>query len=127
MPLTKIELAQGYDVEKLITLQTVVMDCIVACLQLPDDDRNIRLIEYPSYAFSMKKPYKVIVDITLFKGRSIESKKQLYLELVSKVSAMLNINKESVFIVLNEVEMENWGVRGGIPANEVNMDFKIEI
>jgi len=32
-----------------------------------------------------------------------------------------------VFIVLNEQPRENWGIRGGIPASEIGLGFKVDI
>jgi hypothetical protein len=32
-----------------------------------------------------------------------------------------------VLIVLHEQPMENWGVDGGTPANEVDVGFKVDI
>jgi 4-oxalocrotonate tautomerase family enzyme len=127
MPLVKIELRQGRDEKTLIQLQTIVMDCIVECLGLPNNDRNIRLQEYPDYAFSMKQPYEIIIEISLFSGRTKETKKKLFQTIVTRLQDSLNIQKESVFILLNEQPQENWGVRGGIPANDVNVGFKVNI
>jgi len=127
MPLVKIELRKGRNIETLIQLQNIVMDCIVECLGLPYDDRNVRLIEYPDYAFSMKQPYEIIIEISMFSGRSNETKKKLFQTIVTRLYDSLNIKKESVFILLNDQPQENWGVRGGIPAIEVNLGFKVNI
>jgi phenylpyruvate tautomerase PptA (4-oxalocrotonate tautomerase family) len=32
-----------------------------------------------------------------------------------------------VFIVLNEIPLDNWGIRGGIPASEVDLGFKVGV
>ena len=127
MPLVKIELRQGYEKDMLIQLQNVVMDCIVECMGLPNDDRNIRVIEYPEYAFSMKPPYEIIIEIAMFSGRTKETKKKLFQTIVTRLQESLNIPKETVFILLNDQPQENWGVRGGIPASEVNIGFKVNI
>jgi len=37
------------------------------------------------------------------------------------------IKPKDIFIVLHEVPMENWGIRGGIPASEVNLGFKVNV
>jgi phenylpyruvate tautomerase PptA (4-oxalocrotonate tautomerase family) len=127
MPLVKIELLQGRDKEILIQIQIIVMDCLIDCLGLPNDDRNIRLLEYPDYAFSMKKPYEIIIEISMFSGRTNETKKKVFQTIVNRLQDSLNIPKETIFILLNTQPQENWGVRGGIPANEVNLDFKVNI
>jgi phenylpyruvate tautomerase PptA (4-oxalocrotonate tautomerase family) len=39
----------------------------------------------------------------------------------------LGIAPDDIFIVLNEVALENWGIRGGVPASEVELGFKVNI
>jgi len=46
MPTVKIELESGLNKESLMMLRDSVMDAVVETLQLPSNDRNIRLIEY---------------------------------------------------------------------------------
>lgn len=126
MPLVKIELAKGRNNETLLKLKDLVMNSVVEALELPDDDRNIRLIEYEPEFFSMKNPYEILIEITLFSGRTKETKKKLFQTIVQKLST-IHIEKENVFIILNEQPLENWGVRGGIPANEIKLDFQVTI
>lgn len=125
MPLVKIEICEGRSREKLLQLQKTVMDSVVKVLELPDNDRNIRLQEYKPGSFSMKPPYEILIEISLFKGRTIKTKKLLYQTIIENLRN-LEIKKESVFILLNEQPLENWGVRGGIPASEIEFDFVIE-
>lgn len=47
----------------------------------------------------------------------------LYREIVSGLAAAA----EDVSIVLHEPPMENWGVRGGVPASEVDVGFRVDI
>jgi hypothetical protein len=62
----------------------------------------------------------------MFAGRSLRAKKALYQALVRKL-ASLGIAGTDVFIVLVEVPLENWGIRGGVPASEVDLGFKVEV
>lgn len=75
MPLIKIELIKGLEKESIIKIMSLVMDAVVESLKLKDDDRNIRLSEYESDFFNMKSPYKVLIEIIMFKGRTKETKK----------------------------------------------------
>lgn len=127
MPLVKIETIKGRDRKFLLLLMDSVMNSVQSVLALPADDRNIRLIEYEQELFIMKTPYKYIIEITLFSGRSAETKKTLYKSIVNTLEEKININKGEVFIVLNEQPPENWGVRGGIAASDIKLDFKIDI
>lgn len=101
------------------------MDSVVDILQLPSDDRNIRIIEYQQEYFTMKPPYELLIEISMFVGRSKDTKRKLYHTIVSKLESKGLIDKEKVLITLNEQSVENWGVRGGIPADELDLGFNI--
>jgi|SRR5208337_367693 len=126
MPLTRIELPSGRTQEFKVNLINLVSDVLVEILGLPNDDRNIRLMEYAKDNFIMKGPYEILIEITLFKGRTKEIKKTLYKKIVEELQSKLKITKDSIFIVLNEQPLENWGIRGGISAEDVNFNFKID-
>ncbi|HAN00681.1 MAG TPA: tautomerase family protein [Marinilabiliales bacterium] len=127
MPLVKVELQKGYDRLKLIKLREIVMSQVVQTLQLPENDQNFRLIEYEPDFFQMKPPYKVIIEISLFSGRTPKTKKLLFQNLVQQLETHQLFERKEVFILLNEQPIENWGVRGGIPANELELGFIVEI
>ena len=126
MPLTRIELPSGKSQEFKVNLINLVSDVLVEILRLPNDDRNIRLLEYAKNNFIMKRPYEILIEITLFKGRPKETKKELYRKIVEVLERKLQIAKDSIFIVLNEQPLENWGIRGGISAEDVTFNFKID-
>jgi phenylpyruvate tautomerase PptA (4-oxalocrotonate tautomerase family) len=75
----------------------------------------------------MKNPYKILIEITLFSGRSDTTKKLLFKEIVSNLTKHLKIQATDVFIVLNEQPKCNWGLRGGIPASEIELGFKVDV
>lgn len=127
MPLVKIETIKGRDRKFLLLLMDSVMNSVQSVLALPADDRNIRLIEYDQELFVMKEPYKYLIEITLFSGRTLNTRKALYANIVSTLEEKAGIRKEEVFIVLNEQPPENWGVRGGTAASDIILDFKVEI
>jgi phenylpyruvate tautomerase PptA (4-oxalocrotonate tautomerase family) len=127
MPAVKIELLEGKSQEALFSIRDTVMDAVVESLQLPTDDRNIRIITHKPGYFQMKAPYELLIEISLFKGRTKETKKKLYQNIVTSLEKKNLATKESVFIILNEISQENWGIRGGIPADEITLNFKIDI
>jgi len=127
MPLVKIELQQGRDKKTVLELRDTVMDAVIEALKVPPDDRNIRLFEYQADLFQMKPPYEVIIEITMFAGRTKETKKRLYQAVTGKLAAAGIIEREKVFIVINEIPAENWGIRGGFPADEIELGFKVNM
>ncbi len=62
----------------------------------------------------------------MFAGRSPYAKKRIYREIVKGLGD-LGVYPMDVFIVLYEPPKENWGIRGGIPASEVDLGFKVEV
>ena len=127
MPTVKIELASGRDKDTLVKIRNLVMDSVVESLQLPANDRNIRIIEYAGDLFQMKPPYEVLIEISMFLGRTKGTKKKLYQTIVNSLEINGLFEKEKILITLNEQPVENWGVRGGIPADEVDLGFNVKI
>ena len=127
MPLVKIELKKGREKSEVIKIRDVVMDAVVEGLKLPNDDRNIRVMEYEEEFFTMNTPYEILIEITMFSGRTTETKKNLYKTIVERVESAKLMKKENIFIVLNEQNLENWGIKGGTIATEMNLGFKIDI
>jgi len=127
MPTVKIELASGKEMETLVNIRDSVMDAVVEALKLPPDDRNIRIIEYPPTLFQMKPPYEMLIEISMFEGRTKETKKKLFQTIVNKLEVNGSIARETVLITINEQSMGNWGVRGGIPADEIDLGFNVKI
>ena len=67
----------------------------------------------------MKLPYHFIIEINMIKERSQNTKKELFKLIVNSLSSKLDVKKEGIFILINEQERENWGIRGGISATEI--------
>ncbi len=125
MPTVKIELLAGRDMQTLISIRDLVMDSVVESLKLPSDDRNVKLIEYQPELFQMKQPYEILIEISMFVGRTKDTKRKLYQTIVDKLENFGLVDKKNILIILNEQPLENWGVRGGIPADEIDFGFKI--
>ncbi len=127
MPIVKIDLRKGKSLGFLKTLMDSIHESMVEILKIPIDDRNQRLTEYDTKFFFSKPPYEYFIEIIMFAGRTKATKKKLYQSIVDRLYNNLKIDKNKVFIILNEQPLENWGVRGGIPADEIKLDFDVEI
>lgn len=96
---------------------------------MPEDDRQIRYIEHKPEHFAVppgKSDNYTFVEILLFPGRSTDAKRRLYKCIVSRFGK-LGIAPTDIFIVLAEPLLENWGIRGGIPASEVDLGFNLKV
>ena len=67
------------------------------------------------------------VRITVFAGRKPETKKKLYAVLVQGLSALLGMAPASIVILLDEHPGENWGMRGGRMASEIDFGYEIGV
>lgn len=68
----------------------------------------------------------LLVEVSMFSGRSLEAKRALYQGIVQRL-ARLGVDESDITIVIYEVPPENWGIRGGVPASEVELGFKVDV
>lgn len=130
MPLVKIEIRKGKSSEYKKALLDGVHRALVQTIKILDHDRTQRLYELDADNFEAspnKTDNITVIEIVMFKGRSIEAKKQLYKTIVSNLAENPGIKGDDIIIVLHEPSLENWGIRGGKPANEVDLGFKIDV
>ena len=130
MPLVRIELIKGRTLEYKKALMDGVHRALVDAFAIPEGDRIQRLYELESDAFERsenKTDDFVLVELTVFKGRSAEAKKKLYQAIVENLQASPGIKPSDVLIVSHEPPLENWGVAGGEPASEVDLGFDIHV
>ncbi len=129
MPIVRIAVRKGRSpAEKKAVLQAV-HSALVEALKIPEDDRTQILHEYAPDDFEIPPAATkkfTLVEITMFPGRSLEAKRHLYRAIVQNLG-LLRITPDDLLIVLHEPAMEDWGVRGGIPASEVDLGFKIDV
>ena len=129
MPLVKIETRKFWDASQKLEIMEAIHSAMRQALTIPENDRDIRLQEYhpEDYQVSPDKTQNyILVEITLFTGRSLQAKKELYQGIVTNLGKV-GIRAGDVFIVLLEVPLENWGIRGGIPASEVDLGFNVGV
>lgn len=100
-------------------------------LQAPSDDPLVRLAEYPPGEYALPYPDRhsqrfALVEVTMFAGRSMGTKRRLYRAIVAGLSEV-GVPPEDVLIVLHEPPMHNWALDGGTPASETDVGFDVEI
>lgn len=129
MPISRIE---GRRARSPAEVQSLIEALYLAqreALRVPEWDRQIRYVEHKPEHFHVvpgRSDNYLLVEITLFAGRSLEAKRALYREVVERFGR-LGIDASDVTIVLHEVAPENWGIRGGKPASEVDLGFRLDV
>jgi phenylpyruvate tautomerase PptA (4-oxalocrotonate tautomerase family) len=129
MPLVTITMLKGRSKEIKKAILMDVHDALIKCFKIPDRDRNQRIIEIEpeNYEFpSDRTEHCVTIELTVFPGRSFDAKHLLYNDIVERLEK-LGVVPSDILIILNEPPLENWSIRGGVPASETNIGFKIDV
>ncbi len=104
-----------------------IHSALVESFQIPGADRIQRLYEPEEDSFEIMAPKTkrfTLIEITAFKGRTLDAKKALYAATVRNLDNSPGIGGDDIIIVLHEPPLENWGVRGGRAASEVDLGFR---
>jgi phenylpyruvate tautomerase PptA (4-oxalocrotonate tautomerase family) len=129
MPLIRVEIRVGWSSAEKARLLDAIHAAAVEALRIPDEDRTQILTEHPADAFEFppgKGDRFTLIQVTMFAGRSLDAKRRLYQAVVGNLGR-LGIPPSEVLIVLHEVALENWGIRGGTPASDLDLGFKVDI
>jgi phenylpyruvate tautomerase PptA (4-oxalocrotonate tautomerase family) len=129
MPLVRLEVRQGRSATQKQALLDAAHAALVEALRVPDHDRMQRIVEHAREDFELPPGSSddfVLVEVTMFAGRSPKAKRRLYQALVGNLGE-LGIAPADVFVVLHEPPMENWGIRGGQMASEVDLGFEVQV
>lgn len=97
-------------------------------LKIPENDRQIVLDQKTKgfYQPANSSGRYIIIEIKMFSGRTLETKKKLYKELFT-LAHSVDVSSSNLNVILQDIEKENWGIRGGQPASEVDLGFKTNI
>lgn len=102
---------------------------VVEVLGLPTDKRFHRFIGLDKsdfiYPDGRSEKY-IILEISMFEGRSATVKKQLIRQLFTSLEAQADIAPNDVEITIFETPRANWGIRG-LPADELDLNYKIDV
>ena len=131
MALARIDILEGRTAAEKRALLDAMRQALSEALRAPAEDPAVRLCEYPAEHFSLPYPDRhsdrfALVEITMFAGRSMDTKRRLYDAVVRGLSAA-GVPAEDVLVVVHEPPMHNWAIGGGTPASEADVGFKVDI
>jgi phenylpyruvate tautomerase PptA (4-oxalocrotonate tautomerase family) len=129
MPLVRIEILEGRSPDERRDLFQAVHEALVETFAIPDHDRTQRIVEYDAANFEIppgSSERYTLIEITAFPGRSRSAKAALYEAIVRRLGD-IGIDAGDVSIVLQESPMEDWGIRGGRPADEVDLGYRLDV
>ena len=129
MPLVRIEVLKGRNAAEKKRLLDAVHGALVDAFGVPEDDRTQRLIEHDPEDFEIDPGHSqryTLVEITAFPGRSSDAKRALYATIVRNLEA-IGTPPHDILVVLHEPPMQNWGIRGGRSADQVELGYPLDV
>ena len=116
-------------VPRTIALSNAIHAAVVETLQFPPDKRFHRFISLERAEFiypSDRSDDYTIIEISMFEGRTVETKKALIRHLFTNIKSQVGISSTDIEITIFETPKANWGIRG-FPADELTLGYKIEV
>lgn len=129
MPDVLIEVRAGWLGRRKPQFLDAIHAALVEAIRIPRDDKVMRLVEHAPDNFvipAARGDRFTRIEITLFAGRSLDAKRRLYKTIVGNL-ARFGVPAADVKIVLVEVPAENWGIRGGHAACDIDLGFEVEV
>jgi phenylpyruvate tautomerase PptA (4-oxalocrotonate tautomerase family) len=131
MPHAVVEVRRQYSVAEEVAIIDAVHGALIAAFLIPPQDKHVRLIAHEPHRFAVPPTLTqpdlfTLVSIDCFAGRSVEAKRNLYAEIVDRLEA-LGIPRDHVSITLRESSAENWGIRGGRAACDIDLGFDVHV
>ena len=110
-------------------LSDVIHSCVVEALNFPTGKRAHRFfpMERSDFYFLNSTTEKyTIVEISMFEGRTVETKKHLIRLLFERTHEVLGLAPNELEITITETPRHNWGIRG-MPADEIRLDYRVDV
>ena len=110
-------------------LSDVIHSCVVDALQFPADKRAHRFFPLDPADFffpASASPRYTIIEISMFEGRSVDTKKSLIRLLFERVGSQCDRLPNEIEVTITETPKHNWGFRG-LPGDEVGLSYKVEV
>lgn len=110
-------------------LSKAIHEALVEALQYPVEKCFQRFIKMQKEDFiypSDRSDLYVIIEISMFSGRSVESKKQLINKIFKNIESESGISLQDIEITIFETPQENWGIRGKT-AYELKLNYQVNV
>jgi 4-oxalocrotonate tautomerase family enzyme len=110
-------------------ISAAIHHAVISALEYPPEKKFHRFINLESSEFIYpddRSEKYLIVEISMFEGRSIEAKKALIRGIYSNIGKQVDITPQDIEITIFETPKENWGIRG-MPADELVLGYRVEV
>jgi len=102
---------------------------VVMAFQYPKDKKFHRYFDMEEENFIYPKDRSekyLIIEISIFEGRSNEAKRTLIREIYKNLKNSLGIEGIDIEITISETPKVNWGIRG-LVGDELELNYKVEV
>lgn len=110
-------------------LSDVIHSCVVDALQFPPDKRAHRFFPMAPEDFyfpASASPRYTIIEISMFEGRAVDTKKALIRLLFARIGERCDRKPNEVEVTITETPRHNWGFRG-LPGDEVGLSYPVNV
>ena len=111
------------------SISSAIHSAVMLALEYPPEKKFHRFISLDATDFIYPQDRSenyLIIEISMFAGRSVAAKKLLIRELYSNIEAQCQIAAQDVEITIFETPKENWGIRG-LPGDELKLGYKVGV
>ena len=129
MPLVQISIRKQFGKDEKNQINDIIHHALVEAFKIPEHDFNHRFNEYAEENFHIpegKSQKYMIIEMTIFPDRSLDTKRLLYELITKELEERLGLIKNEILIVLNEPVRDNWGILGK-PSSEIDLGFNTNI
>lgn len=110
-------------------LSDIIHTCIVDAFDYPADKRFHRFFPMKKEDFYYppdRSEHYIIIEISIFEGRTKETKKKLISLLFERIASQLSIETNDIEITIYENPSCNWGIRGA-SGDELTLNYKVDV
>lgn len=112
-----------------VALSAAIHDAVVEALAYPAEKKFHRFIALEKSEFFFpddRSENYTIIEISMFEGRSVESKKALIRLIFTNIARKTGIKPQDVEITIHETPKHHWGIRG-LCGDELALGYKVNI
>ena len=110
-------------------LSDVIHSCVMDALHYPKDKRAHRFFPLDKEDFFYpegRSERYIIIEFSMFEGRSVEAKKRLIRLLFERIEVAFGIGPVDIEMTITETPPHNWGFRG-LPGDEHSLNYEVRV
>ncbi|MCK0472241.1 tautomerase family protein [Halalkalibacter sp. APA_J-10(15)] len=110
-------------------VSSIIHSCMVDALEFPEEKKFQRffLMDEEDFFFSNDRSENyMVIEISMFEGRSIATKKKLIQLLYERLTSKCKMRKEDIELTIFETPKHHWGIRG-LPGDELALNYNVDL